>query len=992
MIKNIINNYLSVTNKCGQHPHKLRTLMTHQRCAFILGVTMLSFRLSTASASCAGLRRLFLISLSLALIEPNTLAAQASQGEITGRVSNEATGAVLQGAEVELLGEGRTVLTSRDGRFRLQRVPIGTASLRVTYLGVSAQTIDVLVREGEETAVEIRMSSPYFALDGITAVGEREGIAAALQSQRSSVNLRDIVSTDQFGNIADSNIGNFVQRLAGVSTVITEGVVYQVGVRGAPPNFTALTVDGTRPAAGGTRNTGNRVSEVDKIPADMIERVELIRAATPDMDSDAIGGTVNLVRRKAFDRVRRTFRYSLGAGHNLRFGQRTPPSGSFFFSDTVDEDGNLGILITGSLSEFYGQRSGATTSYSHQSNGPSLGRMNAVYEDDFGHIRGGAGVNVDWRASERTSLSLSTDYSYYEDDWNRRGNNFIGVSNVRAEAGPQTTLAEGRLRFMKNNRWRTTHTGSVRMAAEHELGDWKLDADGSFSYSRGTEGRRNTRRDLQGDPFTFVTDRGVDPVHPRYQIVSPFDPMAHDQFNLWLGRGEAEATDRVSGFQLNAERSVTSVDLTLRSGVRFRGQQRALDRGWAYFDHVGSMSETIPQILDPDWSTAPVGGRYTAFPHQSNPRVEGHYFSNSGAWAERVTDGIRASRVSDFEISENVTAAYLMGVWRTGSLTTTGGIRVEGTRVEGEGLAEIEDAQSPLERYSGTATGDAAYSNVFPSLHLRYELREGLILRGSWSTGIGRPNYTNIVPSLAVSEENRTVRQNNPALRPQYANNIDLFGEYYFEPLGRVSVGLFRRDLQDFIFTDTRIIGSGADNGFEGRYEGFELRTSENGGEALIQGLEVHYQQQFAFLPGWLSGFGAFGNYTWLKTEGNYTSAGTLAGEVGEVRSEIAGFKPRLANLGISYEGFGLATQIKYNHQGTHLLSWNADQSRRQYFEARNTVDLHIQYQVRRGIQLFTDVTNLTDDPRRYFVGNSNQVSRNETFGTTVRFGVSGSF
>ena len=920
---------------------------------------------------------------------PCVLAAQSSVGQISGRVSNEATGAVLQGAEVELLGEERSVLTNRDGRFRIQRVPVGNVRIRITYLGVSEQTIEVQVREAEETMVEIEMSSPYFALDGIVAVGEREGIAAALQSQRASVNLRDIVSTDQFGNIADSNIGNFVQRLAGVSTVITEGVVYQVGVRGAPPNFTALTVDGTRPAAGGTRNTGNRVSEVDKIPADMIERVELIRAATPDMDADAIGGTVNLVRRKAFDRVRRTVRYSLGAGHNLRFGQRTPPSGSIFFSDTIDEDGNLGVLFTGSFSEFYGQRSGARAAFSHQNEGPSLGRMHSVYEDDFGHIRGGAGMNLDWRASDRTSLSISTDYSYYEDEWNRRGNNFIGVSNVRSIDLAGITSSEGRFRFLKNNRWRTTHTGSARVALEQEVGAWTLDADGSFSYSRGIEGRRNTRRDQLGDPFTFVTNRALDPVHPRYEITTAFDPSEHEQFTLWLGRGDAKATDRISGFQFNAERALASADLTFKTGLRFRGQHRNLDRGWEYFDFVGSMADTGPQILDPDWNTSPVGGRYPAFPHQSNPRVEDHYLSNPSAWEEQVANGIRASRVSDFAISENVTAGYLMGIWRTGGLTTTAGVRLEGTSVSGEGLAEVEDAQSPEERYSGTATGSASYTNVFPSLHLRYEVRDGLIIRGSWSTGIGRPNYTNIVPSLAISEENLTVRQNNPSLRPQYANNLDLFAEYYFEPLGRVSVGFFRKDLRDFIFTDTRMIGGGPDNGFDGLYEGFELRTSENGGEAEIQGVEVHYQQQFAFLPGWLAGFGIFGNYTWLQTEGNYTSGGTISGEV---RSEIAGFKPRLANVGISYERGGLASQLKFNHQGTHLLSWNADPGRRQYFDARNTLDLHAQYQVRRGIQLFADVTNLTDDPRRYFVGHSGQVSRNEIFGTTVRFGVSGNF
>jgi hypothetical protein len=69
---------------------------------------------------------------ALFLLAGNLTAQTSSPGTITGTVSNIATGANLEGAEVTLEPGNVSVLTARDGRFTLPQVAPGSYSLTVT--------------------------------------------------------------------------------------------------------------------------------------------------------------------------------------------------------------------------------------------------------------------------------------------------------------------------------------------------------------------------------------------------------------------------------------------------------------------------------------------------------------------------------------------------------------------------------------------------------------------------------------------------------------------------------------------------------------------------------------------------------------------------------------------------------------------------------------------------------------------------------------------
>src|SRR5262249_10566907 len=137
-------------------------------------------------------------------------------------------------------------------------------------------------------------------------------------------------------------------------------------------------------------------------------------------------------------------------------------------------------------------------------------------------------------------------------------------------------------------------------------------------------------------------------------------------------------------------------------------------------------------------------------------------------------------------------------------------------------VTDAENIRRTIAQFGGrqTATGDNQF--VMPGLHFKYTPTRDLIVRASYSANIGRPSIGQLIPSTTVNDPARTVASSNPGLKPQTANNFDVGGEYYFEPAGMVSAGVFLKEIKNFIYTaGGQVLGPGADNGFNGDYAGY---------------------------------------------------------------------------------------------------------------------------------------------------------------------------
>lgn len=151
--------------------------------------------------------------------------SSAHLGTLSGRVTNKATKAVLEGAHVTLLPSGITTLTDKEGEFIFRAVPGATHSLTFTYTGLDILTLPVTTEGGRNTAIDAQLNAGIYMLESFVVAGEREGSALAITQQRNAPNVKNVLSSDAFGNVADENIGNFLLRVPGISANIQEGEI-----------------------------------------------------------------------------------------------------------------------------------------------------------------------------------------------------------------------------------------------------------------------------------------------------------------------------------------------------------------------------------------------------------------------------------------------------------------------------------------------------------------------------------------------------------------------------------------------------------------------------------------------------------------------------------------------------------------------------------------------------------------------------------------------
>jgi TonB-dependent receptor len=375
--------------------------------------------------------------------------------------------------------------------------------------------------------------------------------------------------------------------------------------------------------------------------------------------------------------------------------------------------------------------------------------------------------------------------------------------------------------------------------------------------------------------------------------------------------------------------------------------------------------------------------------------------TNPALWEENryVYEQNRLSGGS--KTTETITGYYLMTQGRVGSTGFLGGVRREVTDTVGVARIRSRVLSSNAERIAdpvGSAERDfrlpfrneGSYGQNFPSVHLWRDLTPNMKVRSSWTTSFGRPSLANALPTFSFSDTNQTVSLGNPALLPQKAKNWDASVEYYFEPSGSISVGWFHKSIRDYIVgaRETGVVETGADNGFEGLYEGYKILQSVNAGTAVAQGFEFSYQQQFRFLPGLLKTLRLSANLSITNAHGDFGTVGAYRGN-----GEIAGFIPRTGNVALSWDYKKFGVSMSYNYTSQNIRSYNATApSRNQYLAPRELINLNLRYQLPRNLTLNFGVANLFNEPQRYFRGVPDQL---ETFlinGTTITAGLEGRF
>ncbi len=918
--------------------------------------------------------------------DASTHLAAAMANTIVGKVSEASRGVTLEGAVVTV--DGRQVSTDREGMFRVTGLAPGRYALQVDYLGYIRHQSDVVVGDTRGALLDISLRSTLAAtdLDVVDVRASRDAQAMALNQQRASTNYVNVVSADLLGQFPDNNIAESTQRIPGVSIERDQGEGRYVTVRGAPKEFTTVTIDGVQLA---NPDAASRGVELDTIPADVIAALEVTKALTPDMDGDAIAGNINIRTQSALDREDLTLRASL-AGGKFQLGDGDNQRYNATVGHRFGPEGNIGVLVSGSLSrqERFTDNVEATFDRVTRPDGSEVIAPTVVEIKDYEGVRTRKGLTgrFDWRIDPDHLVYFVASDSSFQD---REFRDTLAIEMERHEAGADDRSGvAGRATFDKELRERT-YDKSIRtynLGGEHYLGDaWKVDWQAARSEATKTTDPR--------DQYVFRSS-----VRPRmaYDYADP-------DFPVWtiLGRADAPATGvnlpeawyqfrRLNERYEYSEESEDSVRLDLsriqdflgdggdiRFGVRARLRDKRFDderhRNGSAADFAALGIDYADMLCDGvsnNFGYFLTGRRFCRdiFHRFAGPLRE-------SANHERLD---AASITGDYAASEDIYGAYgrLDASW--GDLTMIAGVRYERTELEGSAAQYQESTDTTVMQHASRR-----YGHVLPSLHLRYEFSPDTILRTSYSTGINRPDFMHTAPYRIIGDNPwNDIQVGNPEVKAAYGHNLDVSFEHYLRPLGLVSAALFYKRIENplFVANSTELWSVPQPDGSVDTVRQ-RITRPENGDGGRIHGAELTWQQTFDRLPGALDGLGIYANYTYAESRAELP--------FGLGRTELPGTSRTNYNVALTYEKYGLNARLAYNYRSKFIQSFNVTEPELNvYWDDRASLDLTASYALGAGWAVFGEVNNIEDTRQVRFQGQRNRVLEMEGFGRSWLAGV----
>lgn len=974
------------------------------------------------------LSRLLRRALVSALVAGALASAAHGAGTISGNVSNAATRNLLEGARVEIPSLGRLTYTDATGRYELSDVPAGTHEVIASYIGLDTGKAPVAVTEGRTTARSFDLTTAIYQLDAFKVTGEREGNALALTAQKNAPNVKNIAAIDAYGNLPNMNASELAILLPGVAgTVNDEGNYNGMTIRGIGASLNTITIDG---ALMGSQGGSARATRMHTITGSMFESLELIKGHTPDKGADSLGGTLNLKSRSPLsmkEKRRVTYNFSARSAppHTqqipLREEHRTHPLLNAAYQEVFDTFGgerNLGV----SLNLFYSEQAvgffSTTRNFQTTSSTPAY-LWDYTTEDNYNNRKQSSlNAKFDYRLSPRTKLSLNT---IYNDAFER----FRLRYDFRAFAGSATAVPNATSNIVPGFTDRVTEvravTGSnvditsqmsnffhrqrhVSFEVEHKFGDWDIDYAWVLSIDHinggGGDGGVLVNRNIA--PVGWILDRTRSDLYPTFiQTAGPDLRKAESYRPNSLNFADNKNIHEPREVRANARYKLpTALPLYVKTGARWR-EEKVEDRGKSRrYNFTGLNSAQLPTdptirnfgdhktgLQIPAWSANAVSRDRT--PVDAALWSEDRYFAEQ----QKFTNTRGAI--------ETVTAGYVMAQGNLGGTGFLAGVRTEKTDDESWGWVRARVPSTTAQQLAdpvGAARSDYAanrrvisgsYTKNFPSIHLTQDVTRNLKGRLSWSNSFGRPPLSGFYPTETANDTARTLTVPNPALRPQTAENWDASLEYYFEPVGNLSVGWFHKTIRDYFVSGVQAgtVGTGADNGYGGEYGGYTLLTQSNLGTAIVQGWEFSYLQQLNFLPGLLKGLAASANYTLLDTHGDF------GGSVVRTTGQVPGFIPRSGNVSLSWRYQKYSARFVVNRVGSYIRTFTAVGSGANlYARARTVVNTGVAYQLRPSLSLSLDVQNLFNEPQSWYRGIPDQLAQVYIPGVTLTVGLSGRF
>lgn len=916
--------------------------------------------------------------------------------QLQGRVINAATNEPLVGASVYHNEANYSVSTDQDGNFRIGNIRSSTAQFTISYLGYQGK-IETFTfpRDGQRT-VTISLQSLSSDIETVTVVGSSfEGQERALNQQRSADNIKNIISSDLMGKFPDQNVAEALQRVPGVNITRDKGEGSNVSIRGTPPHFTNISINGEQIVS--VSQGGGRAEALDLIPADQLGSMEVTKALTADMDGDAIGGNINL-RTPTARTLKLQVRGDGGLGYNdlagninglgrLRLSQR-------FFADDNTPQGKLGVMLSSSYYRTNNSedRMDATWRFPDSRFAEDQRILPTEYQfrrTENIRTRIGATATIDYRINPNHDFVFNYMFNSREDDDLRNRFRFDLMRNSTSFITDEdVTMTNTRVR-RDINFWRELKTNhNFNLEGRHAFGDWL--ADWGVFYTVSKRDHSSTRGDFRSPEMDMIITNAQGAVFAEVPELAPANPATDLKNPLVLSsfaRYEedmetSDGSNRVAKFNIGKEYSIAGYQGSVKFGGKVRQTANSKFRNNRIFgfndpNQITNPAEAFAHVIGRTEPISFLNGRFDYGPSVDRDRFNDYMDRYSRLVVE--IDGWDAERLSKndtYDAYEDVYAGYGMTRLQIDKLLILAGLRYEYNSVRYDAFEVLREGNVVV---ATPVTGGPNYGYLLPSLHLKYNRTPLQNIRFAYTQSYARPNFNHIVPFVNYDQDANRIYIGNPDLSAALAHNLDLMYELYDRKGGILSGGVFFKHIDRFQFT--RNIPSLTENDFMGYPNtlGFEFSQEQNGEKALVYGLEINAIQQFTQLPGALSGLSVFANYTYTGADANTQDRFGMS---------LPGQARHTGNAAVSFDYKGFTSRVNLNYNGAFIHTVSSEEWDDIIQDQRFQLDVNFNQAITKRVSLYAEFMNLTNSPTRRYQGYSDRVYRLAYFGWWSRMGI----
>jgi outer membrane cobalamin receptor len=701
-----------------------------------------------------------------------------------GKIFDAANQEPLTGATIVISGTNHYAVTGLDGSFLIRNIAPGIYEAEISFISYEVQKKSIELNQN--SYFEIGMTSLSFTLESVEVVSTRlvNTEASARATERNALNVMNVISAREIELSPDVTVANVVQRVSGVSLErSSSGDGQHAIVRGMDKRYNYTLVNGIKIPSPEPKN---RYVPLDIFPSDLLDRLEVTKALTPNMEGDAIGGVMDMKMRDAPDRF--ILNFNAGTGYNqlfldrnyLRFGKdltalKSPrringdayrANINDFSIDNLDFKersaplnqvygfaiGNrfmrnkMGVILAGSYQNTYRGANSLffETDVDRNTNNPFYDEVQ-IREISTEQTRAGIHSKIDYRINQRHKIDLY--------------NALITLTDIQARSRIDTNLrigrgqgpGTGRLTERDRAQMRTQNIFNSTLQGNHEVFR-NVAINWSAVYSRAT----NEEPDLAEIVRISGTSRNT-----QNMIVKEIDLLDRDLTRRWVNNSDQ---DLAGYLNITYYHDLGTMDAEYSLGGMYRNKNRSNFYDQYLFRASPIYQEWLGNIFDHSWNL---------FNTQGTP-----------------TDPL------NYDSHENVLGYYAQAKFDISRLQVLGGLRVENTDFGWESNAPPQ-VQGRI--------GTISYRDFLPSIHLKYMPAKTINVRTSYFRSLSRPNFYEVIP-YEINEDDYRER-GNPFLQRTTADNFDVRLEYFPSQLDQVLVGAFYKTIVDPIESALQISG-----------------------------------------------------------------------------------------------------------------------------------------------------------------------------------------